>query len=178
MLTLRFFAAMLLLGLVGAVHAACPPLLNHQFKTLQGESFDFCGYAGKPILVVNTASKCGFAPQFDKLEKIYSQYKDKGLLVVGFPSNDFKQELESSKEIGDFCRLTYFVKFPMMEKSSIRGDDANPLFKDLIKASDTSPKWNFYKYLIAPDGKTVTAYGSITEPDSKDILGKIQDWLK
>ncbi|MGL4603558.1 MAG: glutathione peroxidase [Iodobacter sp.] len=168
----------LMLLISGVSSAACPPLLDYQSKTLKGEAFNFCAYSGKPILVVNTASKCGFTPQFDKLEKIYAKYKDQGLMVVGFPSNDFKQELADNKEIGDFCRLTYFVEFPMLEKSSVRGADANPFFKRLIAAADTSPKWNFYKYLISPDGKTVTAYSSITEPDDKEIIGKIEGWLK
>lgn len=171
-------ALFLMFFISGISSAACPPLLDYQSKTLKGEAFNFCAYSGKPILVVNTASKCGFTPQFDKLEKIYAKYKDQGLMVVGFPSNDFKQELADNKEIGDFCRLTYFVEFPMLEKSSVRGADANPFFKRLIAAADTSPKWNFYKYLISPDGKTVTAYSSITEPDDKEIIGKIEGWLK
>ncbi|WP_410498942.1 glutathione peroxidase [Chitinibacter sp. S2-10] len=157
--------------------AACSPILQHKFKTLQGQPFDLCQYAGKPVLVVNTASKCGFTKQFTKLEKIYDQYKGRGLLVIGFPSNDFKQELESNAEIGEFCKLTYMVEFPMMEKSSVTGKNANPLYQQLIQASDTSPKWNFYKYLIAPDGKTVTVYSSLTEPDNKEIIGKIEGWL-
>ncbi|WP_232522451.1 glutathione peroxidase [Chitinibacter sp. GC72] len=161
----------------GLANAACSPILQHQFKTLQGQPFDLCQYAGKPILVVNTASKCGFTKQFAKLEKMYDQYKGRGLLVIGFPSNDFKQELETNAEIGEFCKLTYMVEFPMMEKTSVTGKSANPFYQQLIKASDTSPKWNFYKYLIAPDGKTVTAYSSMTEPDHKDIIAKIEGWL-
>ncbi|WP_028448531.1 glutathione peroxidase [Chitinibacter tainanensis] len=157
--------------------AACSPLLNHQFKTLQGQPFDLCAYAGKPILVVNTASKCGFTKQFTKLEKLYDQYKGRGLLVIGFPSNDFKQELETNAEIGDFCKLTYLVEFPMMEKTSVWGKSANPLYQQLSKTSGTTPKWNFYKYLIAPDGKTVTAFSSMTEPDDPEIVGKIEGWL-
>ncbi|AOY02396.1 glutathione peroxidase [Jeongeupia sp. USM3] len=167
-----------MLLVAGVAEAACPPLLDHRFKTLQGQPFDLCQAAGKPVLVVNTASKCGFAPQFDALEKLHTKYKDRGLLVVGFPSNDFKQELDTNKEIGDFCRLTYMVQFPMMEKSAVRGDDANPFYRGLIKASGTSPKWNFYKYLIAPDGKTVTAYTPMTRPDDKEIVGKIEGWLR
>ncbi|WP_373974748.1 glutathione peroxidase [Chitinibacter sp. SCUT-21] len=171
--------AILLGGILisGLANAACSPILQHKFKTLQGQPFDLCQYAGKPILVVNTASKCGFTKQFTKLEQMYDKYKGRGLLVIGFPSNDFKQELESNAEIGDFCKLTYMVEFPMMEKSSVTGKSANPFYQQLIKASDTSPKWNFYKYLIAPDGKTVTAYSSMTEPDDKEIISKIEGWL-
>lgn len=151
--------------------------MQHQFKTLKGETLDLCQYTGKPILVVNTASKCGFTPQFTQLEQLYAKYKDRGLLVIGFPSNDFRQELEDDKAIGDFCKLTYFVEFPMMSKSSVIGKNANPFYQQLRAASDTTPKWNFYKYLIAPDGKTVTAYNSMTEPNNPEIIEKIEAWL-
>lgn len=164
--------------LLPAAVQACPPLLQHQFKTLQGEKFDFCALKGKAILVVNTASKCGFTPQFESLEGLYKQYKDKGLVVVGFPSNDFKQELDNNQEVAKFCRLTYFVQFPMMEKSSVRGDDANALFKQLAEKSGSAPRWNFHKYLIAPDGQTVYSFGTFTKPDSDDVMKKIRPMLK
>lgn len=170
-----FFLLSLISG--GALASDCPELLNFRTKSLQGEVVDFCQYAGKPLLVVNTASKCGFTPQFEKLEAMYRQYRDQGLTIVGFPSNDFFQELDSSKEIAEFCKLTYLVEFPMMQASSVRGSKANPFFKRLSEASGTTPKWNFYKYLIAPDGKTVRAYGSITKPDDPEIMGLIQQWL-
>ncbi|HSC79977.1 MAG TPA: glutathione peroxidase [Chitinolyticbacter sp.] len=174
----RHLLAALLLVMAAGAGAACPPLLDARFKTLQGEPFDLCQHAGKPILVVNTASKCGFTPQFEKLEALYRKYKDRGLLVIGFPSNDFKQELATNKEIGDFCKLTYMVQFPMMEASSVTGSSANPLFQRLTAASDTAPKWNFYKYLIAPDGKTVTAFNSRVAPDDARIVEQIEAWLK
>ncbi|WP_027468665.1 glutathione peroxidase [Deefgea rivuli] len=175
---MRIFLFAALLTINSALYAqSCPPLLQHQFKTLKGEILDLCQYAGKPILVVNTASKCGFTPQFTQLEQLYTKYKDRGLLVIGFPSNDFRQELEDDKAIGDFCKLTYFVEFPMMSKSSVIGKNASPFYQQLRAASDTMPKWNFYKYLIAPDGKTVTAYASTTEPNSPEIVGKIEAWL-
>ena len=97
--------------------------------------------------------------------------------MIGFPSNDFRQELEDDKAIGDFCKLTYFVEFPMMSKSSVVGKNANPFYQQLRAASGTMPKWNFYKYLIAPDGKTVTAFSSITEPNDPAIAGQIDAWL-
>lgn len=175
---MRFFLVATLLGMSSAVFAqTCPPLLQHQFKTLQGETFDLCEHAGKPILVVNTASKCGFTPQFTQLEQLYSKYKSRGLLVIGFPSNDFRQELEDDKAIGAFCKLTYFVELPMMSKSSVIGKNASPFYQQLRAASGTMPKWNFYKYLIAPDGKTVTAFSSVTEPTDPVISGKIEAWL-
>lgn len=161
-----------------AAAASCLPLYNHQFTTLQGEKVNLCDYQDKTILVVNTASKCGFTPQFDALEGLYSKYKDKGLLVVGFPSNDFKQELTDNKQIGDFCKLTYAVKFPMISKSSVTGANANPLYKQLIEKTGQAPQWNFYKYVILPGGKDVTVYSSEVTPDSPEILGKIKAGLK
>ena len=158
--------------------AACTGIYNHQFTSLQGKPLNLCDFQDKPILVVNTASKCGFTPQFEALEGLYNKYKDKGLLVVGFPSNDFRQDPGTNKEIGDFCKLTYAVQFPMMEKSSVTGDAANPLYKQLIAKTGTSPKWNFYKYLILPGGKEVYSYPSDTTPDSNEILVKIKANLK
>jgi glutathione peroxidase len=167
-----------LFGINTMANASCDALYNHQFKTLSGEEFNLCDYQDKPILVVNTASKCGFTPQFEALEGLYSQYKSQGLLVIGFPSNDFKQELNDDKKIGDFCKMTYGVKFPMMSKSAVRGDDVNPFYKQLIEKTGTAPKWNFYKYVIAPKGEKVTVFSSMTKPDSEDIMKEIKPYLK
>lgn len=155
----------------------CDGIYNQQLTTLKGEKLNLCDYQTQPILVVNTASKCGFTPQFEALEGMYSRYKAQGLLVIGFPSNDFKQELSDNKQIGDFCKLTYAVKFPMMAKSSVTGPNANPLYKQLIAKTGQSPQWNFYKYVILPGGKEVYAYESSVLPDSKEILGKIKPHL-
>lgn len=157
---------------------ACSALYNHQYTTLQGEKINLCDYQDRPILVVNTASKCGFAPQFERLEGLYKKHKAQGLLVVGFPSNDFKQELSSNKEIGDFCKATYSVNFPMMPKSSVVGADANPFYKQLAEISGQVPKWNFNKYVVLPGGKEVYAFESTVLPDSADIVGKIKPFLK
>jgi glutathione peroxidase len=156
----------------------CEGIYNQQLTTLQGESLNLCDYQDKPILVVNTASKCGFTPQFEALENMYSQYKNQGLLIIGFPSNDFKQEPKSNKEIGDFCKLTYAVKFPMMTKSNVVGEHANPLYQQLIAKTGQSPKWNFYKYLILPNAKEVYLFESVVQPASADILDKIKPYLK
>lgn len=171
--------AVMLLG-VSFVHAGqtCDGIYNQQLTTLQGEKLNLCDYQTQPILVVNTASKCGFTPQFEALEGLYSQYKAQGLLVIGFPSNDFKQELSDNKQIGDFCKLTYAVKFPMMAKSNVTGTQANPLYQQLIAKTGQAPKWNFYKYVILPGGKQVYAYDSRVLPDSQEILGKIKPHLK
>ena len=160
------------------VNAACSGIYNHQFTTLQGEKINLCDYQDKPILVVNTASKCGFTPQFEALEGLYSKNKDKGLLVIGFPSNDFRQDPGNNKEIGDFCKMTYGVKFPMTTKSSVSGANANPFYKELAEKSGTAPQWNFYKYVILPGGKEVFAFESTVLPNSADITNKIKPYLK
>jgi glutathione peroxidase len=164
--------------MTNVANAACADLYNHQFTTLQGEKINLCDYQEQPILVVNTASKCGFTPQFEALEGLYSKYKDKGLMVVGFPSNDFRQELSSDKQIGDFCKLTYAVKFPMMSQSSVSGAKANPFYKQLAAKTGQAPMWNFYKYVILPGGNQVYAFSSDVKPDSSEILNRIRPSLK
>ena len=175
---LKTCLGVLMMALSGASFAACPDLYNHQFTTLQGGKVNLCDYQDKPILVVNTASKCGFTPQFETLEALYKRYQSKGLLVVGFPSNDFKQELASDKEVGDFCINTYAVKFPMITKTSVTGPNANPLHKQLIAITKQAPMWNFYKYVILPGGKQVNAYSSDVDPASDEIMGKIKPFLR
>ena len=134
-------------------------------------------YAGKVILIVNTASRCGFTGQYEGLEKLYSDYKDDGLVVLGFPSNDFNQELKSEEKIQEFCRLTYGVEFPMFEKSQVKAGNADPLFERLAEASGTHPKWNFHKYLIDRQGKLAGSYASQVEPDRGELLEKVQALL-
>jgi len=154
-------------------------LLDHNFTTLQdGKPMPLCQYAGKVILVVNTASYCGFTSQYDGLEKLYARLKDKGLVVLGFPSNDFgEQEPGSDKEIADFCRLTYGVEFPMASKTVVKGKGANAFYRQLADITGSTPKWNFHKYLINRDGTKVVAYTSFTKPEDKDLLKKIDEFL-
>jgi len=174
----KTYMGILIMMISTTTFAACPDLYNHQFTTLQGGKIDLCDYQNKPIIIVNTASKCGFTPQFETLESLYKHYQPKGLLVVGFPSNDFRQELASDKEIGDFCVNTYAVKFPMITKTSVTGPNANPLHKQLIEITKQAPMWNFYKYVILPGGKHVYAYSSDVDPSSDEIMGKIKPFLK
>ena len=174
-------AGLLTLGVVPvASSGSCPPLLNHTFPALQdGKAMPLCQYAGKVILVVNTASFCGFTSQYEGLEKLYARLKDKGLVVLGFPSNDFgEQEPGSDKEIADFCRLTYGVEFPMVAKTTVKGKDANPFYLKLAEITGSKPRWNFHKYLINRDATQVVAYTSFTKPDDKDLLKKIDEFLK
>ena len=157
---------------------ACPAILNYTFPRLQDEKpQSLCQYGGKVVLIVNTASFCGFTPQYKGLEALDSKYRSRGLVVLGFPSNDFSQESGSNKEIADFCESTFGVKFPMFSKSSVRGSEANPLFKQLAKISGTTPKWNFYKYLIGRDGKVVDAYSSMTAPEDRSFVRELEKQL-
>jgi glutathione peroxidase len=158
--------------------AACPATLNHTFARLQDEKpQSLCQYAGRVVLVVNTASYCGFTPQYKGLEALHEKYRGRGLVVLGFPSNDFAQEKGSNKEIAEFCENTFGVKFPMFAASHVRGDQANPLFKQLQAQSGTSVKWNFYKYLVARDGKVVAGYSSRTAPDDAELVKALEKQL-
>ncbi len=157
---------------------ACTPLLDHKFTSLQGRPVNLCAFANRPILVVNTASKCGYTGQFEKLEAMSKSYEKRGLVVLGFPSNDFNQEFATNKEIANFCRLTYAIEFPMIEQGSVTGAKATPFYKQLATAAGEAPQWNFHKYLIAPDGKTVYGFRSAVEPDSPEIMKRLRPMLK
>jgi glutathione peroxidase len=161
---------------VGPAEAAtgCPPLLDHRFQSLQGKPVDLCQYRGKVLLVVNTASYCGYTEQYKGLQALYDRYQARGLVVLGFPANDFgKQEPGSNAEVADFCERTYKVKFPMLEKTSVVGEQVNPVHEALFKATGERPKWNFHKYLVAADGKTVKSFASNVAPESPQILQAI-----
>lgn len=174
-LTSVFLRLTALLGLAFAAvpamaQSTCPPLLRQNMPRLQDERpIDLCAYAGKVVLVVNTASYCGFTPQYQSLEALYERYRSRGLVILGFPSNDFgRQEPGSNKEIADFCENTFAVKFPMFAKSivasSASGPPQNPLFAALRRRTGVAPAWNFHKYLIGRDGETVISYASKIDP--------------
>jgi len=159
--------------------SSCPSILNQHVNRLQDESpQSLCQYAGQVALVVNTASYCGFTKQYQGLEALHAKYSPKGLVVLGFPSNDFgKQEPGNSKEIADFCYNTYGVKFPMFTKTAVIGPHASPLYVSLAKISGTTPKWNFYKYLIDRSGKVVGSYSSLVTPEDKQLVADIEKAL-
>lgn len=163
----------------GGTSGSCPTLLNKSFKRLQDEAVqDLCQYNGKVLLVVNTASYCGFTFQYEGLEKLHLDLNARGLVVLGFPSNDFGQlEPGNNKQIADFCTNTYGVKFPMFEKSVVTGANANSLYRDLALATGTSPKWNFHKYLIDRKGKIVGSYASNVGPQDKRLQADIEHAL-
>jgi len=172
-------AATLLAGISLAQATECPSLLKHMKRKLNSqEVVNMCeAYGGKAVLFVNTASKCGFTPQFEGLENLYSTFKDDGLVVVGFPSNSFAQEYAEEEKTAEVCELTYGVNFPMFETISVRNEDADPIYAKLAEITGKTPKWNFNKYLMSPDGKTVKHYGSRTKPDDKEFLQDISTVL-
>ena len=151
--------------------SSCSKLLNIEFPKLQNdEPKNLCDFKGNVILVVNTASFCGFTKQYKGLENLYRKYQNRGLVVLGFPSNDFgNQEPGSNKEIADFCENTYGVKFPMFAKSIVKGPNANKLFFNLAKMSE-EPRWNFHKYLIDRNGNFVKSFSSFTSPQSRKLI--------
>ncbi|MCW9047525.1 MAG: glutathione peroxidase [Gammaproteobacteria bacterium] len=159
----------------------CSALLDVDVKTLnKNKVINLCDeYQGKVLLVVNTASKCAYTNQYDSLEKLYKKYQDKGLVVLGFPSNDFaNQEPGTEKEIRDFCSVTYGVEFPMFSKTRVTQANAGPFYKKLAAASGSYPKWNFHKYLIGSDGLLVSSYPSAIDPLNRTIVDVIEAELK
>lgn len=166
----------LLLASQTATASECPDILKFMKRKLNAqETVNFCdAYKDKAILFVNTASKCGFTPQFEGLETLYSQYKDKNFVVLGFPSGDFNQEYSDEGKTAELCELTYGVKFPMFETIAVRGDDADPLYRLLAKKADTTPKWNFYKYLVDRKGNLVDSYSSFTKPNDEQLIADIE----
>ena len=159
--------------------ADCPALLRHTFKKLQtGDNQSMCQFQGKVLLIVNTASYCSYTKQYEGLEAMYHKYKDRGLIIAGFPSNDFgAQEPGSNKQIAEFCRTTYGVQFPMFEKTSVAKLDANPLYAELAAKTGEAPKWNFHKYVVDRSGTPVASFDSDVTPDSPKLVDLIERLL-
>ena len=172
-------AIVALMVTTNASAAACGTLLDHTVSDIIGTKENLCQYAGKVVLVVNTASFCGFTPQYKGLQALNEKYKSRGLVILGFPSNDFgQQEPGSEKEIADFCDRTYAVKFPMFAKTSVKSAGGSPVFDALAKATGERPKWNFHKYLIARDGRTAASFPSKVEPESREFVAKVEELLR
>lgn len=174
-------AALALLGSAlpaGAVD--CPAALDFYQRPLLGDKpLHLCEeFRGQVLLVVNTASKCAFTPQYEGLEEIYARYRERGLVVAGFPSNDFgAQEPGSEKQVQDFCRLTYGVQFPMFAKTRVRGPDAEPFYQYLAKVSGDPPRWNFHKYLLDREGRVVASFPSQIGPQDERLIAAIEALL-
>lgn len=147
------------------------------FESIDGGTLDLESWRGGPVLVVNTASRCGFAPQFDGLQDLYDRYRDRGLVVLAVPSNDFKQELGSEAEIKDYCELNFDLDMPMTTITHVVGGEAHPFFRDLAENEGYAPSWNFNKVLIGPEGEFVAGWGSTTLPLSDPITSEIEPLL-
>jgi glutathione peroxidase len=183
------WSSLLLTGVVAAAVAAAssaaaeekaPPALNFTMKSITGKDVNLADYQGKVLLVVNVASKCGLTPQYEELEALHEKLSDKGLVVMGFPCNQFgKQEPGTDAQIAEFCEATYKVKFPMFSKVDVNGEEAAPLYKYLTSV-DTKPKekgkisWNFEKFVIGKNGQVVARFSPQTAPDSKEVLAVIE----
>ena len=177
---MRFLMGAFLLMTAATTMAADTGLLNQDFRRLASDDVVNLeeAYSGKVLLVVNTASKCGNTPQYDGLEKLYQEYGEEGLVVLGFPSNDFfGQEPGTEEQIQEFCRLTYKVKFPMFEKVTVKEGEAHPFFDQLAAAAGTYPTWNFHKYLIGRDGKVITQFTPRTQPYDDKVIAEIESAL-
>ena len=177
---MRRMLGLLLLITTAPISASSTSLLDQDFRRLASDDVVNLNesYAVKVILVVNTASKCGNTPQYEGLEKLYQEYQDDGLVVLGFPSNDFfGQEPGTEAQIQEFCRLTYSIQFPMFEKVTVKEGDAHPFFTELANATGTYPAWNFHKFLIGRNGEAVGEFSPRTQPDDEKLLAAIRSEL-
>ncbi len=157
--------------------ASCGDLWQHQARPLVGEQAEsLCRYRGQVVLVVNTASYCGYTPQYKQLETIYQRYRARGFTVVGFPSGDFFQEMRDESSIAEFCERNFGVSFPMYEKTTVTGQNAHPLFRALAAQTGKAPGWNFHKYLVDREGK-VTSFATAVRPDAPALIRAIEDAL-
>lgn len=173
----------ILSGLCGLL--LCQPLLaatpdtaalyDQQLPRLHSsETLDMQQFSGHPMLVINTASFCGFTGQFEGLEALHQSYKDQGLRVVGFPSNDFRQEAKDEEKAAEVCFVNFGVTFDMAQPIAVRGKDAHPIFKELARQSGKAPRWNFYKYVLNKEGEVTAVFGSRTKPDDAKLKAAIE----
>ena len=152
---------------------------DFKINSISGDIIDLSEFKGKPVLIVNTASYCGFTKQYEDMQKLWENYREKGLIVLGIPSNSFNQEKNNNNEVKDFCEVNFNINFPMTEITNVKGDDAHEIYKWAKDNHGKSavPKWNFYKILINKEGKVEDTYASLTKPTSKKIIKKIESLL-
>ncbi len=174
----------MLLGLLATSLLVCQPLLakdidsaalfDHQLPRLHSsDTLDMSQFKGHPMLVVNTASYCGFTGQFEGLEALHQQYKDQGLHLVGFPSHDFSQEADDEAETAEMCFVNFGVTFDMSQPIAVRGADAHPIFKEITRQSGKAPRWNFYKFVLNKEGEVTAVFSSRTKPDDPKLKAAI-----
>lgn len=157
--------------------AALADLSAHRFASIDGGTLEMSDWAGQPVLVVNTASQCGFTGQYNGLQALYDRYKDEGLVVLAVPSDDFNQELGSSEEVKEFCELNFALDLPMADITRVKGSAAHPFYREVAEQTGFAPKWNFNKILLGPDGTVVATWGATTKPLSGEVTGAIEKVL-
>ena len=170
---------LLALGSAPLLAAECPALLQHELPKLRSkESIDLCQeFQGKALVVVNTASHCGFTPQFKGLEALYQRYREQGLEVLGVPSDDFFQEADNEAKTAEVCYVNYGVTFAMTQTQPVRGGDATPLFRQLAEQAGGAPRWNFYKYVVDRNGQVVEYFSSKVKPDDPALVAAVEKAL-
>ncbi len=168
---MRLIAILMTLMLATTAHA------GHRFANIDGGTHDMSAWAGKPVLVVNTASQCGFTYQYEGLQRLYDTYKDRGLVVLAVPSDDFNQELASAEEVKEFCEISFGLDMPMADITHVIGQQAHPFYREVAAQTGFVPRWNFNKVLIGPDGAVVETWGSRVRPMSGKVTGAIERLL-
>lgn len=167
--------APLLLAASGSSADACPALLDHELQRLHSdEVVNLCEFAGRPLLLINTASYCGFTGQFTGLEALWQDKKDEGLVVIGFPSDDFNQEDADAAKTAEICYVNYGVSFTMLETSPVARGELNPVFAELRRQGASLPRWNFHKYVIGRDGQLLAEFGSRTTPEDPELRTAVE----
>ena len=171
---LRSLVVIVAMWLAGAAQTTS---LSYSFPSIDGGTLELSAWSGQPVLVVNTASRCGYTSQYRGLQELYDTYRDQGLVVLAVPSDDFRQELDSAEEVKEFCELTYGIDFPMADISTVIGSDAHPFYQDVRNATGFVPAWNFNKVLIGADGRVVGTWGSSARPMSQTITKVVETEL-
>ena len=168
------FASLCSLLMVIGANAFANPLVRTSFASIDGGTIDMQTYVGRPVLVVNTASQCGFTYQYDGLQALYDAFRDDGLIVLAVPSDDFNQELDDAGEVKEFCELNFALDLPMTDITHVRGAQAHPFYKEVAALTGFVPGWNFNKILLDRDGKVVKTWGSVVKPQSAAIVGAVR----
>jgi glutathione peroxidase len=171
----RFLTCLFLFGAAGP---ALADISAHEFANIDGGTLSTADWSGQPVLVVNTASQCGFTGQYAGLQALYDAYRDEGLVVFAVPSDDFRQELDSAAEVKEFCEVNFGLDMPMADITSVRGRDAHPFYREVAEETGFVPRWNFNKVLIGPDGAVVGTWGANVDPQSDQIVGAIEPLLR
>ena len=176
---MRLFVTLCLFFFVSMVESKTRSFHDFSIETIEGDNLELSDYKNKVVLLVNTASKCGFTPQYSGLQTIYDRYKDDGLVVLGVPSNDFNQEFSKDSDVKEFCEIRFGVNFPLTKITNVRGDNAHPIYKWISENVSVigTPRWNFHKYLIGKDGQIINWFSSMTSPTSQSFTNQVEKAL-